>query len=87
MTLAAFISPSGRFLTTDPLTKEFQVFEGMEEKIQTLQNEVNSLQQRIIDLENQILVEKKNRNVLSEVPRIDLRSNLERHNNILLTKK
>ena len=42
----------------------------MEEKIQILQNQVNSLQQRVIDLENQNLEKKGNLNMLSKAQNI-----------------
>jgi len=45
----------------------------LEEKIQILQNQVDSLQEKVIELEtnleNQILVKKENLNVLSDAPR------------------
>ena len=48
----------------------------MEETIKNLQNQVNSLQKKVIDLENQILVKEGKLNMLPEAPISDEKASL-----------
>ena len=64
--LQEFLFGSQKISSATDMTKEFQ---SLKETMEALQNQINSLQQHVIDLENQNLEKKMQPNVLSEAPR------------------